>query len=459
MQLEILENWIKQGTEPMLKETTLDCSNDIKMLFGNEKILNPTELSTTINDLINELLSFEWWFHGETSKEYSLDDLIREVKHNKVNFIEMLLSSQYVWAFDIAVKRIKSLVPDKLDSYFQYWELRMENCGVNPNNPLYVGIFKPMLEQLKAGGVFNPIPYSNQQLSTEPKDNVFYYELPPKYYIEINNVLYVSDNEKFYTLRTRKLKGLINATDVLTEITQMNDVEIIKDQSLIDYYNSVRTFNDRNIFSVFYRKDVSEVKDDVFMNNMEALTDRAINLLKHYDNPKRRRMLINNMIDTLTRKFKTPGLNTNKTEAIEGAKQRIKEQLTDQPTEKPIPIVPEVYDPLKIYETFGKGLLFTCSKEVFNDWFVTGIGNNPPVKLNNEIPYRQIYFFLRLILTKPDDAKITYFKKVFGVTVEMNDLELRDAKTLKANGTYNEKIRHTFKYQKSLSSCKLITEI
>jgi hypothetical protein len=97
----------------------------------------------------------------------------------------------------------------------------------------------------------------------------------------------------------------------------------------------------------------------------------------------------------------------------------------------------EKYDPIKIYNTFGRRLLFKCSKDVFNDWFVKGVGNKRHVDFNKDaIAYvGQTVALLRKI-TGSEDIKQAYIKKVFGVPVNTNQ--------------YNTTV---WNYQKELDKC------
>lgn len=436
MQIELLQKWITQGTEPMISPDypKIDWSKEIIRIFGTDEIINPSELSASLNDLAYELISFEWWFFHATKGTYSIMLINDEVKQWKTNFRDKLIT-QYKWVFDDEIKRIKRNAPDKLSRYIDLWESRMQLCELSPNNVLYNGIFIPMIEHIKNGEDFNPIPINNQLLTNDLRGELFHYPLDGKHFLLINDTLFISNDEKLYTLWINYCERRMTAMCAMDEVNKMDNVEIINDQSRIDYYESLRTFEHRNIFFVFCRSDKNKPTDTEFKKQLDDLCERAINLLKHYSDASKKRMLINNMIDTIDKWSNTKGLTTNKKEAIEFTKQQIKKQLTEPIQGKStLPVIDcDKYDSDKIYETFGTGLFFTCTKKVFDDWFVIGIGNKiqPKIKRDEKGKFErgvvgQIKCLLGEITGNPEDTKMAYFKKVFAESI--NSHAYQDAK-------------------------------
>jgi hypothetical protein len=96
-----------------------------------------------------------------------------------------------------------------------------------------------------------------------------------------------------------------------------------------------------------------------------------------------------------------------------------------QGSENPKAIVTTIdgdkWDTQEIYKQFND-VLFKCDKEVFNDWFVFGIGNVEKPKMKNE-NLRQLYSLIQQIVINPNKAKITYFKNVFDKTYTTNKIQ------------------------------------
>lgn len=91
----------------------------------------------------------------------------------------------------------------------------------------------------------------------------------------------------------------------------------------------------------------------------------------------------------------------------------------------------------EIYKQFN-GVLFRCSKDVFNDWFVDGTGNIKKPEMDRD-NLRQLYKLIQQIVINPDKAKMNYFNTVFGEKYKTNKVS---------------KIEFDVQYKTKLNLCK-----
>ena len=90
------------------------------------------------------------------------------------------------------------------------------------------------------------------------------------------------------------------------------------------------------------------------------------------------------------------------------------------------------YDPVKIYNTFFKGVFAICNQDCFNDWIVEGYIGSEPIKLlatgrkslktgEKSIPISQFRKFIEKITGDKENTKDGYFNLIFNI--KLNNIE------------------------------------